>query len=161
MDAIKALRERTNAPLGDVKAALESSGGDEAKALEWLRRRGAQVAAKRQGRAAAQGRVEAYQHHDNRIAAMVEVNCETDFVARTPEFAQFCRDVAMQVAAMSPQTVEPKAGAEASGALLGQPFIKDQGTTIGELLKALIAKTGENVVIRRFERFAVGEATHA
>ena len=148
LEAVKALREKTSASINDYRTALESSGGDKHKALELLRQRGAAIAEKRQGRTAAQGRVESYVHHDGRLAALVEVNCETDFVARTPEFTQFCKDVAMQVAAMNPQ---------ASTTLLEQPFIKDQSLSVGDLLKALIAKTGENVVIRRIARFAVGE----
>jgi len=165
LDAIKALREQTRASLNDCRAALESSGGNQQKALEWLRQRGAQIAKTRQGRVAAQGRVESYVHHDGRLGVIVEVNCETDFVARTPEFVQFCRDVAMHVAAMDPRGITPEEatdgtprGADASSsALLTQPFVKDQGTTVGDLLKTLIAKTGENVVIRRFTRFAVGD----
>lgn len=149
LEAIKALREKTSASLGDVRAALESAGGDEAKALELLRQRGAEIAEQRKARATGQGRVESYVHHDGRLAALVEVNCETDFVARTPEFLQFCRDVAMQVAAMNPDDLP---------ALLAQPFVRDPGVTVGDLLKALIAKTGENVVIKRVARFAVGEA---
>lgn len=167
LEAIKALREKTSASLNDVRAALESSGGNEAKALEFLRARGAAIAEKRAGRTAAQGRVECYQHHDGRLASVVEINCETDFVARTPDFAQFCRDVAMQVAAMGPAYIareEIPAGASTASeqvkalCLLEQPFVKDQGMTVSDMLKALVAKTGENVVIRRFARFAVGEA---
>jgi len=167
LDAIKALREQTSASLGDVRAALESSGGDAAQALKLLHERGASIAEKRQDRIAGQGRVEAYMHHDGRLAAVIEVNCETDFVARTPEFIQFCRDVAMQVAAMNPRVVrkddlpdDEAAHPETAAAtcLLEQPFVKDQGTTVNQLLNALIAKTGEHVVIRRFVRFAVGDA---
>ena len=166
LEAIKALREKTSASFNDVRAALESARGDEAKALELLRARGAQIAEKRQGRATGQGRVESYVHHDGRLAALVEVNCETDFVARTPEFLQFCRDVAMQVAAMSPRYLRPedvptneRADAQElkASCLLEQPFVKDQGLTVRDLLQALIAKTGENVVIHRFARFAIGE----
>jgi len=152
LEAIKALRDKTSASLNDVKQALESAGGDEAKALALLRERGAAIAEKRSGRATGQGRVEAYIHHDGRLGAIVEVGCETDFVARTPDFIQFCKDVAMQVAAMAPQDLD---------GLLGQPFVKDQGTTPGELLKALIAKTGENVVVKRFSRFGLGETPSA
>jgi len=161
--AIKALRDKTSASLNDVRHALEASGGNEAKALEWLRQRGAQIAEKRQGRATGQGRVECYIHHDGRLGALVEVNCETDFVARTPEFIQFCRDVAMHVAAMSPRFIKPEdapSGTSAeeakAAALLEQLFVKDPKTTVGELLKGLIAKTGENVVIRRITQFTVG-----
>ncbi len=167
LDAIKALREKTSAPLGDVRSALEAANGDPKRAEQILRERGVQVAEKRQGRATGQGRIETYVHHDGKLAAIVEVNCETDFVARTPEFVQFCRDVAMHVAAMSPRYVraEDAPSTESLGAeerkavcLIEQPFVKDQGTTVGDLLKALIAKTGENVMIRRFSRFALGES---
>ena len=167
LDAIKALREKTSAPLNDVRQALASACGDEAKAMELLRQRGAAIAEKRKGHTAGQGRVETYVHHDGRMAAMVEVNCETDFVARTSEFIQFCRDVAVQVAAMGPRYVRKEdapAGEaqEAEGAvpwLVGQPFVKDPSKTIGELLTSLIAQTGERVVIRRFVRFTLGDAT--
>lgn len=167
LEAIKALREKTSASLNDVREALASSGGDEAKALEWLRQRGAHIAKARQGRATGQGRIESYIHHDGRMGSLIEVNCETDFVARTPEFVQFCRDLALQVAAMSPRYLQAEdvpAHQGLSGddrnavCLLEQPFVKDSGTTIRDLLKALIAKTGENIVVRRFTKFAVGEA---
>ncbi len=148
LEAIKALREKTSASLNDVRTALESAGGNESKALELLRKRGAHIAEQRAGRTTGQGRVESYVHHDGRLGAIIEVGCETDFVARTPDFAQFCRDVAMQVAAMDPAKPE---------ALLEQPFVKDQGQTVSELLKELIAKTGENVVVKRFARFEVGD----
>lgn len=170
LDAVKALRDKTSASINDCRRALESSDGNERKALELLRQRGAAIAETRQGRTAAQGRAEAYIHHDGRLAALVEVNCETDFVARTPEFLQFCKDVAMQVAAMSPHYIRqedaPSDGASSAetlkaSCLLEQPFVKDAGVTVGDLLKALVAKTGENVVIRRFSRFAVGETAGA
>ncbi len=168
LQAIKELREETGAPLGDVRSALESAGGDKAKAKVLLRQRGASTAEKRQGRATGQGRVESYIHHDGRLGALVEVDCETDFVARTPDFLQFCRDVAMHVAATSPRYVKPEdvpPGEALSPedakmvCLLEQPFVKDQGTAVKELLKMLIAKTGENVVIRRFVKFTVGESS--
>ena len=167
LEAIKALREETGASINECRLALEAAGGDPANAREILKRRGVQIADTRQARATGQGRVEAYVHHDGRLGALVEVACETDFVARTQEFIQFCRDLAMQVAAMSPRYLRPEdappggaADAETRKArcLLEQPFVKDQGVTVQELLKALIAKTGENVVIRRFVRFGVGES---
>lgn len=166
LEAIKALREETSASVSDIRSALEASAGDRAKALELLRQRGLQLAEKRQGRATGQGRAEAYVHHNGRLGALVEVDCETDFVARTPEFVQFCRDVAMHVAAMNPRYLDPEEIPEAARAaapaasetcLLEQAFVKDAKTTVRELLKALIAKTGENIVIRRFARFVVGE----
>ena len=167
LEAIKALREKTSASIGEVRKALEDAGGDARKAEALLKQRGAAIAEKRQGRATGQGRVEAYVHHDGRIGSLVEVDCETDFVARTSEFQQFCRDVAMHVAAMDPRYVRPEDVPTTAGAspetlkaicLLEQPFVKDQGTTVKDLLKSLIAKTGENVVIRRFMKFGVGES---
>ena len=167
LDAIKALRERTGAAIGDVRNALEEAGGDQQKAEELLKRRGVAIAQTRQGRATGQGRIEAYIHHDGRLGALVEVDCETDFVARTADFVQFCRDVAMHVAAMRPRYVRPEEIPASAGigpeeakavCLLEQPFVKDPGMTVGDLLKRLVAKTGENVVIRRFEKFAVGES---
>lgn len=147
-EAVKALREKTGAPMGDVRSALEAAGGDEAKAKQLLQQKGFEHALKRQGRATGMGRIEAYVHHDGRLAALVEVNCETDFVARLPEFQQFCRDVAMQVASQDPPT---------QACLLEQPFIRDQGQTIAQYLTSLVAKTGEHVIIRRFTRFVLGE----
>ena len=147
-DAVKALREKTGAPMGDVRSALEAAGGDEAKARQILQQKGFEAALKRRGRATGMGRIEAYVHHDGRLAALVEVNCETDFDARLPEFQQFCRDMAMQVSSMEPAGVSQ---------LLEQPFIRDQGQTIAQYLTSLAAKTGENVVIRRFTRFVLGE----
>jgi len=178
LEAIKTLRERTGAPLGNVRAALEQAGGDEKKAGEILKQKGFEAAKKRQERATTAGRADAYIHHDGRVGALVEINCETDFVARTPEFQQFCRDVAMQVASQHPlclkaEALAPQQIKEAETlsktreqfvkevCLLEQPFIKDQGQSIGQLLTAMIAKTGENIVIRRFARFALGEKLDA
>ena len=180
IEAIKILREKTSASVNDVKRALETSAHAcpasaygqpschcDAKALDQLRARGAQIAEKRQGHATGQGRIESYVHHDGRLGALVEVNCETDFVARTPDFIRFCREVAMHVAATSPRylgkdDVPQNAARDAevlkAHCLLEQPFVKDPGTTVGGLLEGLIAKTGERVVIRRFTRFALGEA---
>ena len=174
VEAVKALREKTSAPVGDVRSALDAAGGDEAKARQILRQKGFEHALKRQGRTASMGRIEAYVHHDGRLAALVEVNCETDFVARLPEFQQFCRDVAMQVASQNPLCVKKDelstqhlTDAKDAGkdpeevareqCLLEQPFIRDQGQTIAQYLTSLVAKTGEHVVIRRFTRFVLGE----
>ena len=169
LEAIKSLRERTSAALSDVKAALEASGGDEEKAVAWLREKGAAIAEKRQGRAAGEGRIEIYAHHDGRLGVLGgqgngigKVGVSDSAIA-----LQFCKDVAMQIAAMQPKYIAaedvPKdAGISAdekkSAVLLEQPFVKDASVTIGEQLKGLLAKTGEKVVIRRFVRFALGES---
>ncbi|MBI2094170.1 MAG: elongation factor Ts [Candidatus Omnitrophica bacterium] len=165
LDSIKALRQQTGASINDCRQALANSGGDSEKAREFLRQRGAAIAEKRQVRAAGQGRIEAYIHHDGRLGSIVEVNCESDFVARTPEFIQFCKDVAMQVVAKNPRFVSVEEASDQKSmsdedkkalCLLEQPFIKDEKISIGDLLKSLIAKTGEKVVIRRFAQFTLG-----
>ena len=171
--AIKSLRDKTQAPMGACRKALAEAGGDEAKALDILRKQGAAVALKRAGHAAGEGRIEAYIRHDGKVGVLVEVNCETDFVARTADFQQFCKDLAMQVAARQPQClsrddVKPEQ-IKASGlseqafvqetCLLEQAFIKDQGQTISQYLQALTAKTGERIMVRRFVRFRLSETS--
>ena len=145
---IKRLREETSCGVIDCKKALEEAEGDFTKAKALLRKRGLEMAAKKSDRAAKEGRIEAYVHHGNKIGVVVEVNCETDFVARSEDFCTFTRDVAMHIAAMDPENVQ---------VLLGQPFVKDTGKTIQDLLNELVAKIGENTVVGRFVRFKVGE----
>ncbi len=193
VDMIKSLREKTGAGMMDCKKALTESGGDMEKATVWLREKGMASAAKKASRVAAEGLVEAYIHAGGRIGSMVEINIETDFAAKSDEFKQFCKDVAMQVAAMKPQWVAkedvPAATLEAERAiyraealnegkpekivdriadgklakfyqdncLLEQAFIRDDSVTIGALLKEKIARIGENISIRRFARFEMGE----
>jgi elongation factor Ts len=146
----------------DAKRALEEAGGDMAKAKGILRERGLAAAAKKSERATNQGMVEAYIHAGGRIGVLVEVNCETDFVAKTPEFQQLARDIAMQVAAMQPLVVEASQrapemeGSDEEVVLLSQPFIKDGSRTIGDLVKDAIARTGENIRVARFSRFELG-----
>lgn len=170
---VKELRELTGAGIMECKRALEESGGDLKKAEGLIMQQGLAKADKKAGRAAQQGIVEPYVHGGGRIAALVEINCETDFVARTENFRALAHDVAMQVAAMAPRYVsadavpeedwvelerefgDRKKAAEAV-CLLEQPFIKDPRQTISDLNRAAIGKLGENVVIRRFARFEVG-----
>jgi len=159
---VKRLREETGAGVMDSKRALEQAGGNFEQARQLLREQGSAAAAKRTDRATSQGLVEAYIHGAGRIGALVEVNCETDFVARTDTFRALARDVAMQVAAMNPLGLEPDEvpndapGDKAQHALLTQAFIKDSSKTIGDLVKEAIAQTGENVRITRFSRFELG-----
>ena len=162
---VKELRELTGAGIMDCKRALEAAGGDLVKAAEILKEQGLARAAKKAERKAEQGLIDAYIHAGGRIGAMVEVNCETDFVARTDDFKRLVHDIAMQVAATNPRAVgnEPEL---ASGEqvvplseeeiLLKQPFIKDPSMTVDELVKSAIAKVGENIVVRRFARFELG-----
>ena len=141
---VKKLREKTGAGIADCRKALEESGGDFRKAEELLKSRGAQIASKKADRATGQGMVETYIHAGGKVGTMVEVNCETDFVAKTEEFKNLAHEVAMQVAAMDPKDVEE---------LSKQEYIRDSSKTIDDLIKEIIAKVGENIVIRRFIRF--------
>jgi elongation factor Ts len=176
---IKELREKSGAGIMESKRALEETNGNIDRAIELLRQQGVAKASKKADRQASQGLVDAYLHGGGRIGAMVEVNCETDFVARTPDFQALARNIAMQVAAMSPRYISgdeiPEgeiAGLEAefgsrdaaatAVALLDQVFIKDGKRTIRELIKEHIGKLGENIVVSRFSRFELGgEATTA
>jgi elongation factor Ts len=172
---VQRLRAETGAGVMDCKKALEESGGDFEKAREVLRQKGLAAAAKRAGREAREGIVEAYIHAGGKIGALVELNSETDFVARGEEFRTLARNIAMQVAAMSPQFISeeeltPEIRAELlkehgdekkaleSAVLLRQPYIRDNTKTIGDLVHALAASTGENVKVRRFARFQLGSA---
>jgi elongation factor Ts len=190
-DQVKQLRDMTGAGMMECKKALSETGGDLNKAVDALRKAGIAKAEKRADRAASQGRVEAYVH-DSRIGVLIEVNCETDFVARTDDFKALCKDLAMQAAAASPDYVrrdevpaeriareraiyvdqaknEGKPAAildkivdgklnkfYAEVCLMEQPFIKDDKKTIDQLVKETSARTGENVVVRRFVRFRLG-----
>ena len=160
---IKALRELTGAGIMDSKRALEEAGGDIERAQDILREKGIASAAKKSDRETEQGIIESYIHSGGRIGAMVEANCETDFVARTEDFKALAHDIAMQVAAMNPRFIDESEipdGEDVNpqeSCLLQQPFIKDPGMTIDELVKELIGKLGENIRIRRFSRFSLGE----
>ncbi len=145
-EQVKELRQRTGVGLMDAKRALEATAGDMDKAIAALKEKGAAVAEKKAGRIAAEGVVETYVHA-GRISTMVEVNCETDFVARNPEFKTFAHDVAMQIASMAPASIDD---------LYEQSFIKDPSKTIRDLRNALVQKIGENIQIKRFTRFELG-----
>jgi elongation factor Ts len=190
---IKDLRERTGAGMADCKKALVEVNGDMDKAIDYLRAKGLAKAAKKAGREATEGAVVSYIHGGGRIGVLVEINCETDFVARNEDFQAFAREVALQIAAMSPQFVRKDevpadvvekervvlvAKAKESGkpepvvqkmvdgqitkwmkeiCLLDQAFVKDPDKTIDQVQQELIAKIGENIKIRRFVRFELGE----
>ncbi|MEO8287443.1 MAG: translation elongation factor Ts [Chloroflexota bacterium] len=156
--AVKELREKTGAGIMDCKRALTEAGGSMEKAEQALKQKGLTKHMKVAGREARQGVIESYIHTGGRIGALVEVNCETDFVARTEEFRTLAREIAMQVASMNPQTVGTLEGGEGEGddALLSQEYIRDSRRAIRDLIKETIAKVGENVVVSRFVRFEVG-----
>lgn len=158
---IKELREMTGAGIMDCKKALEEAGGDITTAVESLRQRGLALAAKKAHREARQGLVQAYIHAGGCIGALVELNCETDFVAHTDEFKELAHDLAMQVAATDPSFIgsdeAPEEVDPSQACLLSQPFIKEPQKTIQERIAETIAKVGENIRIRRFARFELGK----
>ena len=162
VEVVKELRNRTNAGIVDCNKALLEVGGDIEKAIEFLKQRGAAIAEKKKDVAATEGVIEAYVHYTKRIGALVELNCETDFVAHTAEFKELAHDLAMQVAASSPQfitseEVPPKADIDPQAAcLLSQPFIKEPDKTVQEVIAETIAKVDENIRVRRFVRFELG-----
>ena len=194
VELIKKLRDATGSGILDVKDALENAEGDFDKAVDYLRQKGLAKAAKRSDRDASEGVVELYSHGDGRVGVMVEINCETDFVARSEEFRQFAHEVALQIAAAAPKWVKedqiPDEVIEhekeiartryqeegkpdniidrildgmvekfkAENCLLLQAYIRDDELTILELLHEKIAALGENIVIRRFERWERGES---
>ncbi|NJL87262.1 MAG: translation elongation factor Ts [Leptolyngbyaceae cyanobacterium SM1_1_3] len=191
---VKELRDKTGAGMMDCKKALKENDGDTEKAVEWLRQKGITSATKKEGRVAAEGLVHSYIHTGGRVGVLVEINCETDFVARREEFKALAQDVAMQIAACPnveyvktadiPADIVDKEKQIEMGrddlskkpdnirekivqgridkrlkelSLLDQPFIKDQNITVEELVKQHVAKMGENIQVRRFNRFVLGE----
>jgi elongation factor Ts len=190
---VKELREKTGAGMMDCKKALMETSGDFEKAVEYLRKKGIASAAKKAGRMTKEGAVTSYIHGEGKVGVLLEVNCETDFVARTEQFRQLVKDLAMHVAAANPQWVRPEeipseiiakekeiavAQMQASGkpaavlekiaegkikkfyednCLLHQVFVKDPNKTIEQLLKEAIATLGENISVRRFARFVLGD----
>lgn len=190
---VKELRERTGAAMMDCKRALEEAKGDVEKAIQVLREKGLSSAAKKAGRATKEGCIFSYVHPGSRIGVLIEINCETDFVARTEDFQELGKNLAMQVAAAAPLVVRReelpeeaiakereiyRKQAESSGkpenvidkivegklekfyheaCLMEQPYIKNDKETVEDLVKAAIAKLGENIVVRRFARFQLGE----
>lgn len=146
LKTLKKLRDETSASIADCRRALDESEGDYKKALAWLQKRAAEIAAKKADRETSQGLIEAYIHGGGKVGVLVELLCETDFVAKTDEFKHLAKEVAMQVAAMNPETVE---------ALLKQDYIRDGSQTIEGLVKAAIGKIGENISVKRFVRFEI------
>ena len=163
VDAIKTLRERTSAGVMDCKRALIEANGDLDKAEEILAHMGIASAAKKASRTTNEGLIESYIHSGGRIGVIVEINCETDFVARTDDFKELAHDVAMQVAAMAPLYVDSEdipddaESGDQESVLMLQPFIKDPTKSIKDLVGESVGKLGENIRVRRFTRFSLGE----
>lgn len=196
VNAIKSLREKTGAGIMDCKVALQESGGDITKAIDFLRKKGLATASKKSGRATEEGSIASYIHAGGKIGVLVEVNCETDFVARNPEFQTLLKDLAIQIAGSSPapryirkeevpadviaheleiykaqamESKKPEAVIEkiAEGkvnkfiqsiCLLEQPYVKDPEVTIGDMIAQTILKVGENIQVRRFVRYQLGQS---
>lgn len=144
---IKQLREQTGAGIADCRVALEASGGDMEKAKEWLKKHGLEKGASKSEREVKNGMIEVYSH-GGKVGVLVELLCETDFVAKTPDFKNLAHEIALQVASMNPSSVEE---------LLGQEYIRDNTQTVDQLIKGVIGKLGENIQVGRFERIALGE----
>lgn len=161
VEKIKELRERTGIGIMDCKNALLDCEGDLDIALGRLRDRGFSIAQKKKDRALKSGLVESYVHGGGRIGVLVEVGCESDFVARTPDFRELSHDLAMQIAACAPEAIFPDevaAGNDGDGAcLLLQPFIKDPQRTVEDVICEVIARVGENIRVNRFARFELGD----
>ncbi len=171
LELVKELRSLTSAGISDCKKTLEEAGGDIKKAVEILKKKGLEIVAKKQDRQTKEGRIEAYVHLGNKIGVLVEVNCETDFVARNESFCQFTKDLAMQIAALGARYIQKEDVPKdviidkyqtqeqfyKENCLLEQIFIKDAAITMQDYLNSLIAKIGENIVIKRFVRFKLGE----
>jgi elongation factor Ts len=170
IELVKELRERTGAGIKECKDILEQVDGNINKAIEILRERGIEAAAKKSSREAKEGLVGVYVHYGSRVAGLVELNCETDFVARTDDFVALANELAQHVVALNPRyinvdEVTDEAVAESGqnrekfieeNVLLAQPFVKEPSRTIEEKIKEAIAKLGENIVVRRFVRYEVG-----
>jgi len=192
-EMVKQLREKTGAGIMDCKAALSECDGDMTQAVDFLRKKGLATAAKRAGRAMTEGIIQAYVHTGGKIGVLVEVNCETDFVAKTDDFVEFAKNIAMHIAATSPLGINPedipgdvinkekeiyRAQAMEMGkpekmldkiaegklnkfykenCLLKQPYVRDPSLTVTDALNDVIAKIGENITIKRFVRFQIGE----
>ena len=147
LDLIKKLRNETSAGVSDCRQALEDADGNYAKAKKLLLERGLQKAAKKEGKETSQGIVESYVHQ-GKVGVLVEVRCETDFVARTDEFKNLAHEIALQICSMDPKNVME---------LLAEPYIRDPKLTIGELIKQTIAKVGENITVAQFTRIQLGD----
>ncbi|HUW21659.1 MAG TPA: translation elongation factor Ts [Candidatus Bathyarchaeia archaeon] len=148
IDQIKNLRKKTGAGVMDCRRALENSGGDEKKALEWLKKKGIAKAAEKGQREVKSGLVVAYTHGDGDIVAVAEIACETDFVAKNKEFKKLANEICLQVAAMKPKDIDE---------LMKQPYIRDEAKSVKELVTEAIATIGENIKVRRIARFELGE----
>lgn len=193
VEQVRALREKTGVGIMDCKKAIQEAGGDINKAVEILRKKGVAKAQKREGRIASEGQIQSYVHIGGKIGVLVEVNCETDFSAKTQDFTNFAKNLAMHIAATNPIALSPenlppevverekeiyRAQAMGSGkeekvlekivegrlkkffsevCLLNQTYVRDPNTTVQDLLNELKAKTGENIIIKRFVRFRLGE----
>jgi elongation factor Ts len=192
-ELVKQLREKTGAGVMDCKQALTESAGELDKAVEFLRKKGLATAAKRAGRATSEGTIQSYIHMGGKLGVMVEVSCETDFVAKNDDFQEFARNIAMHIAASNPLGIGPedipkeildkekeiyRAQASESGkpdnivekitegklskfikdnCLMNQPYVRNPDITVADLLNELIAKIGENITVKRFARFQVGD----
>ena len=162
-EQIKTLRDKTGISVMQCKKALEDAGGDEEKALVFLRERGVEISEKKKSRTLGSGVIEAYIHAGSKVGVLIELLCETDFVARNEEFKTLAEDIAMHIAAMNPSSVSPEGGSSSGGgdagdgreSLLAQPFIKDPSFSVDDRVKQAVQKFGEKIEVGRFTRYAL------
>ncbi len=148
LELLKKLREETSAGVSDCRQALEDANGDYEKAKKLIAQRGIEKAKKKEGKETSQGIIDSYVHSNGKIGVLVELRCETDFVARTDDFKNLAHEISLQVAAMDPKNVSE---------LLKSTYVRDPKTTIADLVKQTIAKVGENITVAKFARMALGE----
>ncbi|MDP3900764.1 MAG: translation elongation factor Ts [bacterium] len=146
IEQVKELREITGISVSECKKALEESGGDIGKAKAWLRERGKEIANKKSSREAGEGRVEGYVHQTGKVGVLLDLRCETDFVAKADTFRTLAHEVAMQIASMKPESIEE---------LMEQSYIKDSSRTVKDLITEAVAQLGENIKVERFSRFEI------
>lgn len=146
LEQIKELRQETNLPISDCKKALEEAKGNLEEARKLLESRGVQIAEKKRAREVGEGLIETYLHPNGKVGALLDIRCETDFVAKSEDFRNLCHELALQVASMNPDTVEE---------LIQQPYIRDPGKTVKDIITGTVAKLGENIIVKRFSRFEI------
>ena len=146
IEQLKQLRELTGISISECKKALEEARGNLQEAKELLKKRGKEIAEKKQAREVGEGLVASYTHSTGKLGVLVDARCETDFVGRSPDFKNLCHELALQIASMNPQGVEE---------LLGQPYVKDPSRKVQDIVNDTIAKLGENIVVKRFSRFEI------
>lgn len=155
IDKIKRLREQTGISVSECKKALEEARGDIERAKEVLRKKGKEFAEKKTAREASQGLIASYIHNNKKLGVLLDIRCESDFVAKSDDFQALAKEICMQIAAMAPSSIDKPGEKEKDAPLLSQPWIKDESRTIKDLIDEYVARVGENIKAERFERYEI------